>query len=178
MNQTTSLEASRLIQVLRKEAGLTQGELARRVGTTQSVISRLESDEYEGHSLSMLYRIGVALDRRIFVDVARGDAAGLSVREGVPSYHAAAAADAPADAPETRLTPGEFERLAERLTQRFIDNGVTRSDVEEAIRWALSDPGLRSLDALRGAIKVGPGDVVGDVRRARAERGRDRVARP
>lgn len=174
MDQTTSLRASRLIRVLRKEAGLTQGELAGRVGTTQSVISRLESDEYEGHSLSMLYRIGVALDRRIVVDVARGDAAGWSVREGASSYKAAAAADAP----ETRLTPGAFDRLAERLAQRFIDKGVTRSDVEEAIRWALADPGLRSLDALRGAIEVGPGDVVGDVRRARAERGRDRVARP
>jgi DNA-binding XRE family transcriptional regulator len=39
---------------LRKESGLSQKELAQRVGTTQQQISRLESPSYEGHSLSML----------------------------------------------------------------------------------------------------------------------------
>src|SRR4051794_19028448 len=41
----------------RTEAGLTQKELAQAVGTTQSVISQLESAEYKGHSLTMLERI-------------------------------------------------------------------------------------------------------------------------
>jgi predicted transcriptional regulator len=39
--------------------------LARRVGTTQSVISRLEDAGYEGHSLAMLNRIAAAMERRV-----------------------------------------------------------------------------------------------------------------
>ena len=48
-------------------AGLTQAELAQLVGTTQSVISRLEDADYEGHSLSMLQRIADALHQRLEV---------------------------------------------------------------------------------------------------------------
>jgi ribosome-binding protein aMBF1 (putative translation factor) len=59
------MEISHWVQLLRKEAGLSQKELAERVGTTQSVISRLEDAEYSGHSLEMLQRIAEALGRRI-----------------------------------------------------------------------------------------------------------------
>lgn len=62
---------------LRKEAGLTQTQLAKKVGTTGSVISRLEDADYEGHSLSMLRRIAASLNKRIeitFVDVALEEA--------------------------------------------------------------------------------------------------------
>jgi DNA-binding XRE family transcriptional regulator len=38
------------IATLRNEAGMTQTELAKKVGTTQQQISRLESPSYEGHS--------------------------------------------------------------------------------------------------------------------------------
>jgi hypothetical protein len=37
------------------------------VGTTQSVISKLEDADYEGHSLSMLKRIGTALHKGLEV---------------------------------------------------------------------------------------------------------------
>ena len=50
-------------------AGLTQRELADRVGTTQSVIARLEDADYAGHSLSMLQRIGRALNRRVEINL-------------------------------------------------------------------------------------------------------------
>jgi len=50
---------------LRIEAGLTQMALAKMVGTTASVISRLEDADYRGHSLSMLRRITQALGWRI-----------------------------------------------------------------------------------------------------------------
>lgn len=53
------------IYTLRKRARLTQEQLARLVGTTGSVISRLEDDDYEGHSLKMLQRISIALNRRL-----------------------------------------------------------------------------------------------------------------
>jgi DNA-binding XRE family transcriptional regulator len=56
---------AREIYTLRKKARLTQEQLARLVGTTGSVISRLEDDDYEGHSLKMLQRISIALNRRL-----------------------------------------------------------------------------------------------------------------
>jgi ribosome-binding protein aMBF1 (putative translation factor) len=60
-----NLRIARDIQTLRTQAGLSQSDLAKRIGTTQSVISRLEDAEYEGHSLSMLQRIAGALNRRV-----------------------------------------------------------------------------------------------------------------
>src|SRR5690554_5758222 len=61
------MEVAELIHETRTKAGLTQGELARRVGTTTSVISRLEDAEYDGHSMSMLRRIADALGQRVVV---------------------------------------------------------------------------------------------------------------
>jgi ribosome-binding protein aMBF1 (putative translation factor) len=51
----------------RTAAGLSQAQLAERVGTTQSVISRLEDADYEGHSLTTLQRIAEALNRQLEV---------------------------------------------------------------------------------------------------------------
>lgn len=53
---------ARQIYNLRTKHKLTQQQLAKRIGTTQSVIARLEDADYEGHSLGMLYRIARALD--------------------------------------------------------------------------------------------------------------------
>jgi DNA-binding XRE family transcriptional regulator len=58
-------EVARKIYALRIQAGLTQRQLAKLVGTTASVICRLEDADYEGHSLAMLRRIAAALDRRV-----------------------------------------------------------------------------------------------------------------
>jgi ribosome-binding protein aMBF1 (putative translation factor) len=58
-------EIARKICRLRTQAGLSQRELAKLVGTTASVICRLEDAEYEGHSLPMLRRIAAALDHRV-----------------------------------------------------------------------------------------------------------------
>lgn len=51
---------ARKIYDLRKKAGLSQREFAKLVGTTASVICRLEDADYEGHSLAMLNRIAKA----------------------------------------------------------------------------------------------------------------------
>ena len=56
---------------LRKESGLSQKELAKRVGTSQQQISRLESPSYEGHSLSMLRRVAGVLGASIRVEIQR-----------------------------------------------------------------------------------------------------------
>jgi transcriptional regulator with XRE-family HTH domain len=58
-----------LIYDARAEAGLSQVELAQLIGTTQSVISRLEDADYEGHSLSMLNKIAQALNREVRIDL-------------------------------------------------------------------------------------------------------------
>ncbi len=65
--ETVNLHVARLVYDARQAAGLTQQQLAKRVGTTQSVIARLEDADYHGHSLSMLQRIAKALD--LYLDV-------------------------------------------------------------------------------------------------------------
>ena len=54
------IDLALLVREMREGEGLTQAELARTVGTTQSVIARLEDAEYAGHSLTMLERIATA----------------------------------------------------------------------------------------------------------------------
>jgi DNA-binding XRE family transcriptional regulator len=67
-------EIARSIRELRTKANLTQAQLAKLVGTTASVICRLEDAEYEGHSLPMLRRIADTLNQRVeirFVPIRR-----------------------------------------------------------------------------------------------------------
>ena len=73
-NARAGAEVARRIHKLRTDAGLTQKELAELVGTSHSVISRLEDDDYRGHSLAMLRRIAAALNKRVeirFVAISR-----------------------------------------------------------------------------------------------------------
>ena len=68
---------ARKLYDLRTQANLSQRELAKLVGTSSSVISRLEDADYEGHSLAMLRRIAAALDKRVeirFVSVKKSTA--------------------------------------------------------------------------------------------------------
>jgi DNA-binding XRE family transcriptional regulator len=58
-------ELARRIYELRERAGLTQARLASMIGTTESVISRLEDSDYTGHSLKMLRRIAEAVGKRV-----------------------------------------------------------------------------------------------------------------
>ena len=60
-----NLDIGRKIYELRTKAKLSQAGLARKVGTTQSVISRLEDADYDGQSLAMLRRIAAALEKRV-----------------------------------------------------------------------------------------------------------------
>ena len=67
-------EIARKIFALRARTGLTQTQLGKLIGTTASVICRLEDADYEGHSLAMLRRIAAALNQRVeirFVPVRR-----------------------------------------------------------------------------------------------------------
>lgn len=81
--ERVNAEVARTIYELRAEAGLSQKDLADRVDTTQSVISRLEDADYDGHSLSMLNRIAKALNQQVQV-VMRPDGRNLDkgIKEG------------------------------------------------------------------------------------------------
>jgi len=63
--ERANAEIARKIYDLRKAAGLSQRALADLVGTTASVICRLEDADYEGHSLAMLQRIASAVNKRV-----------------------------------------------------------------------------------------------------------------
>ncbi|MCL2349681.1 MAG: helix-turn-helix domain-containing protein [Planctomycetaceae bacterium] len=60
-----NLAVGQQVYDLRHAVGMTQQELADLVGTTASSICRLESADYEGHSLPMLRKIASALGQRI-----------------------------------------------------------------------------------------------------------------
>jgi len=60
---TLNCRVAQLIYDARTAAGLTQAQLAERIGTSQPTIARLENADYEGHSLAMLQRIAAALHR-------------------------------------------------------------------------------------------------------------------
>jgi transcriptional regulator with XRE-family HTH domain len=73
---------AQIIYDMRQDAGLSQKQLAELIGTTQSVISRLENSDYEGHSLSMLEKISKVLKRKIYISAAETNS------ENIPTRHA------------------------------------------------------------------------------------------
>lgn len=64
---------ARLVIGLRMEMGISQGELARRVGTSASVIARLESG-HQRPNVETLRRIASAVDRRLVIGFRDADA--------------------------------------------------------------------------------------------------------
>ena len=70
------LALGQLIYDLRTDAGLSQSALAKRMGTTQSVISRLEEGGGARNRLDTLARVATALERHLVV----------SFPEKVPSH--------------------------------------------------------------------------------------------
>jgi len=71
-------EIARLVSELRPQAGLTRGQLARRVGTRASVIEDLEEADYEGHYLAMLRRIAAAVGKQVEIHVRPLDETSIS----------------------------------------------------------------------------------------------------
>ena len=73
-------KVARMICDFREEAGLTQQDLANLIGTTQSVISRLEDADYDGHSLSMVQRIATALNKKLSLDMKESSQASADLK--------------------------------------------------------------------------------------------------
>lgn len=75
------------IAALREQAGLSQKDLAKILKTSQQQISRLESPDYEGHSLSTLRRVAEALHAKVrVVFVPQGKGTGMRVAEARTAY--------------------------------------------------------------------------------------------
>jgi len=68
---------AQMVYDARTAAGMTQKQLAEAVDTTQSVISKLEDAEYDGHSLSMLRRVAKALHRRVEIRLVPDEAGAI-----------------------------------------------------------------------------------------------------
>jgi transcriptional regulator with XRE-family HTH domain len=67
--ESVKSEIAQQIYDLRETAGLTQAQLAEKVGSTAEVIDNLEETDYEDHELGdavlMLHRVAKALGKRI-----------------------------------------------------------------------------------------------------------------
>ena len=68
------LAVGMLIRESREAQRLTQKELARRVGTSQSAISRIEDANYDSLKLETLYRIAKALNVPLAIRLGRRSA--------------------------------------------------------------------------------------------------------
>ena len=70
--ETLKANVGQLVHDLRTEAGLSQTKLADLIGTSQSVISRVENADYEGSAIEILARVCFALHKSISVSRKKG----------------------------------------------------------------------------------------------------------
>lgn len=70
-----------LIRDLREKAGLTQAQLARKVGTSQSAIARIEDANYTGSKLATIAKIAAALGHQVEVNLVKAKGAPRRGRE-------------------------------------------------------------------------------------------------
>jgi ribosome-binding protein aMBF1 (putative translation factor) len=70
LNQTRREMALGLkIRRVREDAGMTQAELAKRIGTQTSAVSRIEDADYDRHSVQTLTKVADALGMRLIIDI-------------------------------------------------------------------------------------------------------------
>lgn len=77
-------EVAQKVYDLRTDAGLSQAELAERVGVDASVIEDLEESDYEGNSIQMLARIAASFGKMVTLKCAEGNVG--SRDKSVPKY--------------------------------------------------------------------------------------------
>lgn len=69
IEERINLKIALAIHDLRTEAGLTQAQLAKKIGTCQSCISRWEQGEYGGRGLRVIYKVVAALGEGIDISI-------------------------------------------------------------------------------------------------------------
>lgn len=72
LEEELNLKVAQTVHDLRASAGLTQQKLAEMVGTTQSIVSKVENGDYDGSAAEMLVRVCFALHRRVEIDCKDG----------------------------------------------------------------------------------------------------------
>jgi len=77
------------IRQLREEAGWTQQQLAEKIGTQPSAISRIEDADYDSHTVSLLERVAEALGMVLVVDFQPKPKSVIAGRVGWPTFDAA-----------------------------------------------------------------------------------------
>lgn len=66
--EEAKFSVSQKIRRYREKIGMTQQQLAKLTKTSQAAIARIESADYEGHSLSKLREIAEALGVKLVID--------------------------------------------------------------------------------------------------------------
>jgi transcriptional regulator with XRE-family HTH domain len=164
--ERVNAQVARTIRELREDAGLTQKGLAAMVGTTQSVISRLEDADYEGHSLTMLDRIARALNQRVKVLMASGDQQAERLRDVFRELVRGLRR-------ERELTVDELAKKLEMDRNEIIamerNPGYRPSPVVLHKLGQLYGIPTRRLAALAGAIKETPEGLVEEASRFAAQ---------
>ena len=118
-DERVSADVAQLIYDARTSAGLSQKELAGLIGTTQSVISRLEDSDYGGRSLTMLERIARALGKKL--TVAMTDAGKARKREAFVGFDSAWGDQVPGAISWVTFVDGRFEAFGSPELVHFED---------------------------------------------------------
>ncbi len=121
---TETAGVAQQVYALRARHKITQRELAERVGTTQSVIARLEDADYDGHSLTMLKRIGLAVGEGITVGFA-------SLGDRSTGRHTSKRA-APQQTATSARIDGRKARTTEKARGQLRENPSPRLSVAKA----------------------------------------------
>jgi len=68
-DERNKLAISAKLRMARETAGISQKELGRRIGTTQSAIARIESGEYERLTVNTLIKVRSALGKGLGIEI-------------------------------------------------------------------------------------------------------------
>ncbi len=63
------LRLAEKIRQARKQAGMTQSELAKRIHSSQSVVARFERSNFNRFSMTTLVKIAAALGRNLYIEL-------------------------------------------------------------------------------------------------------------
>jgi len=85
---TDAIEVGFQIYTLRKNMGLTQTKLAKKIGVSQSNIARIESADYNHYTMTTLYKVakGLGADLNIFINSSEQTNKLIAVYNSFPTY--------------------------------------------------------------------------------------------
>jgi transcriptional regulator with XRE-family HTH domain len=135
---------------LRKASGLSQKELAKRVGTSQQQISRLESPSYKGHSLSMLRRVADVLGASVHVEIQAKKQQSSPVVTEAKAIHRVKSIDFHK---REELQKFEFDLLRKEKVDRVKNFHIVEALYKEAVTLGII-PLKNPLDGIEVDLKI------------------------